>query len=91
MAESLNADSGNSGGTYNGLTATRLFGQVNISGPNFTVADATAGAPYEHLATVSIGGLLLGEDNGGRTLFELNLQGTGHLTLDEPLPQMAAP
>ncbi len=82
VEESLNADSGNSGGAYNGLTATRLFGLLHISGPSFEVADATAGAPYEHLSAIAINGLLLGEDNSGRMLFEMNLQGTGHLTLD---------
>ncbi|MDQ2840198.1 MAG: PEP-CTERM sorting domain-containing protein, partial [Acidobacteriota bacterium] len=82
VAEAINANSGNSGGTFNGLTATQLFGLLHISGPSFSVADATASAPYEHLAAVSVNGLLVGEDSSGRMLFELNLQGTGHLTLD---------
>lgn len=82
VAESLNADSGNSGATYSGRTATSLFGLLKISGPSFSIADATPGAPYQHLATISVDGLLLGEDNNGRTLFEVNVLGTGHLTLD---------
>jgi len=82
VAESLNADTGNSGGAYAGRTATSLFGSLKISGPSFSIADATPGAPYQHLATISVNGLLLGEDNSGRTVFEVNVLGTGHLTLD---------